>query len=299
MGVDSLSIVSMNSSRKGLFSLPPSHRTKYLQDILNNAEPEICFLPGDKGETRKDVVIGYQQYMTETNNASVILFKNQRIQMKNPKFNLNSIGPLPGISYEDIVCPFVEVETLAPNPKSVIKQFSAISWHYQMLEYAVSQGKQTQMSESLVIFAQRVALTTGNPVLICGEFPITFNEIMKIIREQNKFHKTGFLEDFQQHLGPQGFLPSMTNGATRELRHKFELEVFRCKAFEKKVSLKEEEVQVPDFFLASKELELKEPSLINFEHLTGRKVQMKALQKYCPTKTHMDIPVRPPRHHGG
>lgn len=299
MGVDALSIVSMNSSRKGLLSLSPSNRTSYLQNILENAEPDLCFLPGDKGETGKDVVIGYQQYMSPTNRETVLLYKAERIKMSSPSFSFNSFGELPLVSYENILCPLVNVETLAPNPKHVIKQFSAISWHYQMCDIALSKGQQMKMSESLVILARMVAMTTRQPVLVCGEFPVSFNEVMNIVKEQTKQNRADFLQGWQEELGPHGYLPSMTNGATRDMRHRFELKGFRCKALEKNVNIRAEEASIPDFFLASKELELKEPSLMNVEKLTGRKVQMKALLNHCPTRTEMKIPVREPRHHGG
>ncbi|XP_060569456.1 uncharacterized protein LOC132727882 [Ruditapes philippinarum] len=303
MGNDNLSIVSFNSSRKGLLTLSPDQRPSYLQRIFqsSNAKPDICFLPGDDKYAKLNAIRGYDQFTVPNSEDTVVLFDVNRVKMEKPKVSFNSFGQLPGLDFDKLVVPQVEVSTLQPY-KQVVKEFSMISWKYG---YFQSTGFSVEtLMESLITFSQRLAITTGKPVLIGGEMNIEYSTLMKIVKKLSTDQQEEFLANMQPVMCEQGFLPSMTKSSLRDIRHLFMMNVFQCKSTSSNGVIKTWEDRqrteiVPDCFIASKHLKLAEASLLDVEEVTGRQICMSLLQKHKPTQTSMEIPVRPPKHHGG
>jgi hypothetical protein len=271
MGNDNLSIVSFNSSRKGLLTLSPDQRPSYLQRIFqsSNAKPDICFLPGDDKYAKLHAIRGYDQFTVPNSEDTVFLFDVNRVKMEKPKVNFNSFGQLPGLDFDKLVVPQVEVSTLQPY-KQVVKEFSMISWKYG---YFQSTGISVEtLMESLITFSQRLAITTEKPVLIGGEMNIEYSTLMKIVKKLSTNQQEEFLANMQPVMSEQGFLPSMTKSSLRDIRHLFMMNVFQCKSNSSNGVIKTWEDRqrteiVPDCFIASKHLKLAEASLLDVEEV--------------------------------
>ncbi|XP_052815576.1 uncharacterized protein LOC128242457 [Mya arenaria] len=298
MGHDKLSIVSFNSSRKGLSSLPNAHRSPYLERILEASAPEICLLPGDDKAVSMNAVMGYGQYKVPSADGTVLLFDNNRVRMRSPNVSLNTFGPLPGLDMDNMVCPGVEILSLTPSVnKSVVKEFSMVTWKYTMS--TETKVKIETLAESLILFSQRLALSTGKPVLVGGELSIDHGSLKEIVGRLSKDGQEKFLTGVQPEMEKHGYLPSMTKGSLRDVRHLFMMNVFKCGSGTNGFVQKRNEELVSDCFIASKTLELTEAKLVDVEQVTGRQITMEMLRKHCPTETSVHIPQRPPKHHGG
>ncbi|XP_045197274.2 uncharacterized protein LOC123551996 [Mercenaria mercenaria] len=301
MGNDNLSIISFNSSRKGLLTLSDGQRPSYLQRLFESAEPDICFLPGDDKYANLNVIRGYGQYTIPNAEATVLLYDSNRVKMMEPKASLNSFGPLPGLDFNQMVVPQVEVSTLQPY-QQVVKEFSMVSWKHDFFQTATVEVK--TLVESIITFSQRLAITTGKPVLIGGEMNIDFTILNQIVNKLSNDNQEDFLSTMQSVMSEQGFLPSMTKSSLRDIRHLFMMKVFRCKSNSSNGVVKTWDDRkstevVADCFIASKHLQLAEASLLDVEKVTGRQICIPLLKTHKPTQTSMEIPVRPPRHHGG
>lgn len=305
MGNDKLSIVSFNSSRKGLMTLSPGQRPSYLQRLFESAEPDICFLPGDDKYAKLNVIRGYGQFTVPHNDDTVLLYNSNRVSMKEPQVSLNAFGYLPGLDFDQLVVP--QVEVTAPKPvNQIVKEFSMVSWKFDFFETASKKGLRAEtLLESIITFTQRLAWTTRKPVLIGGEMKIDFNILKKIVERLSHKENDQFLAELQPILEKVGYLPSMTEASSSDLRKLFMMKVFRCQPNNSTTIVNTWEQNnnrqevVSDCFIASKNLQLAEASLLDVEQVTGRQISMPLLQTYRPTQTHIDIPVRPPKHSGG
>jgi hypothetical protein len=272
MGNDNLSIVSFNSSRKGLQTLSSEQRPTYLQRLFqsSSAKPDICFLPGDDKYAKLNAISGYGQFTIPNSDDTVVLFDVNRVKMEKPKVSLNSFGVLPGLDFDKLVVPQVEVSTLQPYQR-VVKEFSMISWKYG---YFQSTGISVEtLMESLITFSQRLAITTGKPVLIGGEMNIEYSSLVKIVKKLSTDQQEEFLTNMQPVMSEQGFLPSMTKSSLRDIRHLFMMNVFKCKSNSSNGVIRTWEDRqrsevVPDCFIASKHLKLAEASLLDVEEVT-------------------------------
>jgi len=320
MGHDKLSIISMNSARRGLSTLPGNERSSYLERILDSASPDICFLPGDDKALKMNLVIGYKQYNVPSADGTVLLYDTKRIAVEAPQFNPCSFGQLPGLDYDQMVCPSVKVFSDQPGKgERVVKEFNLITWKYSL--FVENKVGPERMSESLVRFSQKVALSTQKPVLIGGEMRIDQQMLQQIVNKLCKEGDQMFLNGVEENLDmkERGYLPSMTKASFRPVRHLFMMKVFRCSTGPLNRSAHQSVVQtwdsgfVPDCFIASKELELTEASLLDLDNVTGRHIKLetkpapkKAKQQqktkerigdYCPTQTSYVAPqtVFPPQ----
>lgn len=276
--------------------------SNYLGHILNGAQPDICFLPGDdKCLKYSGCVNGYGQYLVPTLDGTVLLYSS-RVEVKKPDISFGTFGPLPGIDFDKMVCPQVAIRAAAPM-NHIVKEFNLITWNHTL--YTESKTDIGTLSESIILFAQRLSIQTGRCVLIGGEMTIEFTTLEDIVKKLSTEQKELFLSNIQPEMSQLGYLPSMTNATFRGLRHLFEMKVFRCNANEvTKSKTRISNVRnnnVADCFIASKELELTEAKLVDVEQATARCIKMcpPALKEHAPTKTEMVITPRPPRHSGG
>ncbi|XP_052805804.1 uncharacterized protein LOC128235109 [Mya arenaria] len=298
MGQDHLSLMSFNSSRRGLCSLPTSQRSPYLEKIIVASAPDICLLPGDEKAVSMNAVKGYGQYKVQSNDGLVMLYNNTRVRINSPHVSLNSFGPLPGLDMDSMVCPGVEVLSLTPSGnKSVIKEFSMVTWKYTMVTEAKVQIE--TLAESLILFSQCLAWSTGKPVLVGGELTIDHGSLKQIVGKLCKEGQETFLSGVQPEMGKLGYLPSMTKGSLRDQRHLFMMNVYKCSSGTNGFVQARNEALVADCFIASKALELTQAKLVDVEQVTGRQIKLEMLRKHCPTETSVHIPQRPPRHNGG
>ncbi|XP_052804761.1 uncharacterized protein LOC128234536 [Mya arenaria] len=309
MGRDNLSIVSFNSSRRGLNSLRTSERSPYLERIIEGSSPDICLLPGDDKAMTMNAVRGYGQYYVPSADGTVLLYDSNRIRMNEQQVNVNGFGPLPELDTYKMVLPSVQVLSLMPsNDRSVVKEFSLVSWKYTM--FSQSRDK-TRTLESLIVFCQWLALSTEKAVFIGGEMAIDYDTIVKITKNLSQKGRERYVSDAQSEMVDHAFLPSMTKATVRDRRHLFEMNVYKCKS---DPVLSSNEPQA-DCFISSKILELSEAKLVDVEKVCSRQCkletlvdvekvsskqcELETLRKICPTATTMTIPQRPPRHHGG
>ncbi|XP_052804760.1 uncharacterized protein LOC128234535 [Mya arenaria] len=288
MGRANLSIVSFNSSRRGLNSLKTSERSTYLKSIFEGSSPDSCLLPGDDKAMSMNAVVGYGQYQVISADGTVLLYDNKRISMSEPQVSLNSFGPLPELYTYKMVCPSVQVL----DGRSVVKEFSLVSWKYTMF---TESKERTRTLESTIVFSQRLAFSTGKPVFIGGEMAIDCETIQTITTNLSQKGKERFLSDAQSEMVEHAFLPSTTSATFRDRRHLFELKLYRCKSGPMLSSSGSQ----PDCFISSKILELSEAKLVDVEKVCSRQCKLETLRKICPTETTVTIPQRPPRHQGG
>ncbi|XP_045197391.2 uncharacterized protein LOC123552067 [Mercenaria mercenaria] len=299
---DNISIISLNSSRKGLLAMPQDDQVNYLNSIFENAPPDICFLPGDDKMAKLNVIRGYKQFTIPNAKDTVLLYDTSRITMKKPNVSFNSFGPMPGLDFNKMVVPQVEVFTLKPCQR-VVKEFSIVSWTFDFFETAPVQPE--TLVESIIIFAQQLAKITRIPVLIGGEMSIDHRKLNEIVKKVSKDSQEEFLASIHPEMSENEYLPSMTKASSRNQRHLFMMNVYRCEAngangsVEQSVGGNTSDQVVADCFIASKTLHLTEPTFLDFNEVTGRKIRMESLQKYKPTQSSMEIPVRPPKHNGG
>jgi hypothetical protein len=189
--------------------------------------------------------------------------------MTNPKVNLSTLGPIPGLDLNQMVVPDVEVSSLQPI-KTPVKTFNMVSWRYDFFETACERVTVEKWVEGIITFSQRLAWTTQKPVIIGGEMKVEFNMLMKIVKKLSSDSQKGFLENMQPIMGEMGYLPSMSKSSLTNVRHLFMMNVFRCDT-----SKHQEIVQtwdgtpevVADCFIASKNLELAEATLLDVEQV--------------------------------
>ena len=210
--------------------------------------------------------------------------------MERPDISFSTFGDLKGLDIDKLVSPMVQIRSLKPT-KSVVKEFVMVSWERDLFSFEINQD--FTVLKNLVIFSQRFASASYKPVFIGGEIPLSFENVNSIVKECSKDAKFEFMCKAQEDLGPRGYLPSMTSGSTTSLRHKFMLEVFRCRS-----NLTHSE-PVADCFIASKELQVAEATILNVENVLGKQIKMETLKKCAPVQTEIKYENRPPRHYGG
>lgn len=265
---DKLTIINFNSQKKGLYSISPDDRSTYLSSVLEQEEPGICFLPGDDKRARLNAVRGYGQFTTPNADDTVLLYDTNKVEMKQPQVNLNSlVGDLAGLDLNQMVCPQVEVSSLRPC-KSVVKEFSIVSWAYKLFEER-SVRMETR-AESIITFAQRLSVKTEKPVIISGEMNIDSTILDRIVKTRCSEMQKLFLGEIEPDMIEAGFLPSNMKTATLEFRHLFMMKVFRCSS---STIIKTRERQaVADCFIASKQLDLAEAKLLHVEQVSEHSI---------------------------
>lgn len=270
---DKLTIINFNSQKKGLYSMPPDERSTYLSSVLEKEEPGICFLPGDDKRAGLNAVRGYGQYTIPNAEDTVLLYDTNKVQMKQPGVDLNSlVGDLSGLDLNQMVCPQVVVSSLKPYT-AVVKEFNIVSWAYQLFE-----GKSVRMetrAESIVIFSQRLSVKTGKPVIISGEMNIDAAILDSIVKTRCTEMQKLFLGAIKPDMTEAGFLPSNMKTAATEFRHLFMMKVFRCSS-NTTVQTRERQA-VADCFIASKQLDLVETTLLDVEQVSGHVIDFMAI----------------------
>ncbi|KAL4237079.1 hypothetical protein ACF0H5_005463 [Mactra antiquata] len=297
---DKLSIVSFNSQRKGLQSLSGTDRPSYYRELFENVQPDVCFLPGDDEYKSMVAVTGYKQYLKPESDDTVLLYDSNTVEMKQPQLSLETLtGDLPLLDVQQLVVPDVTVSSLEPYTR-VVKEFNLISWRFDYLQRFNSfDGSQNRAVQSLVTFSQRLSDITRKPVLIGGELNMSFSELENIVKELSKNGHQEYLDGVQPFTSAMGYTRPISNTALRDQRHLFMMDVIKCSHSGLNGIVKTwDSTMVADCFIASKQLQLAEAKLVDIEKVIGRKVCV-PLTTYRPTQTHIDIPVRPPRHHGG
>ncbi|KAH3738729.1 uncharacterized protein LOC127850261 [Dreissena polymorpha] len=326
MGRDNLSIVSLNSARRGFESLKETHRTPYLERILQSSTPDICFLPGDDKAIGPNAVVGYQQFPAPSGDGTVLLYNYKRMTLRQPEVDMyNVIQPLKGLDPLKLVCPIVEV--YAPGENRVVREFSMISWKYTLFKNC--REEPTSLAESIILFAQRLAQMTKRPLLIGGEMPFDHGTLQNIVKKISHDNQEQFIMDISPEMKEDGYLTSNIKSSQLSQRHLFIMKVYRCStSFTKPQEIVQTWNAGPpnaDCFIASKALELTEAQLLDVEPVIGRKVEMiniantdcqsntetevkqpthrtscsTAQHVYRPTSTTMTVQARPPKHSNG
>ena len=318
-GDDTLSIMSFNSSRKGLYSMSRDRGSMFMDKILNGASPDICFLPGDDKTVKySGAVQGYCEYRTCSEDGTALLYSTKTVQMNKPQFCFDSFGVFRSLDLNKLVCP--QVDVLGPT-NNIVKQFNLITWQYtlyginEQIEQTKSREERLNLTESLIMFSQRLAMQTGQGVLISGEMAIDSQSLSALVKKLCKDGQDFFLSEIQPEMAKHAYLPSMTKASFRDVRHLFMMNVFKCKSssvFNGSVNTWNE--QMAECFIASKSLELSDASMVDVdEAIAGRHIKLCPSTKpvygpprpktdhTCPSpiKTEMKIPPRQPRHHGG
>lgn len=297
-----ISIYSFNSARKGFCSMSLRESSKYLRYILNDAQPDICLLPGDsKALKYSGCENRYRQYGVPTLDGTVLLYSS-RVDVNKPDINFTTFRPLPGIDFDKLVCPRVAIR--APAPLShIVKEFNIVTWKHTL--YTESKIDVRAPTESIILFGQQLAIETERGVFICGEMTVDAMTVQPIVKKLNENQRELFLSALTQDRPQVGYLPNMMSALFRAKRHLFEMKVFKCdaRAVNESNSAKMNNLNnnEADCFIASKDLELTKAELVNVEDCTARSIKMcpPPLKEHAPTKTQLIIAPRPPRHHGG
>ncbi|KAL4231512.1 hypothetical protein ACF0H5_009092 [Mactra antiquata] len=313
---DKLSIVSLNSQRRGLQTMGGGDRPSYYQALFEKFEPGICFMPGDDKQAKLNAVVGYRQFLIPDTDGTALLYDAQKVEMKQQDTSVSSIaGGLRQFDLQEMVVPTVKVWTPAPA-KTVVKEFNMVSWKFDYFQ-RFSEGNLTTAVESLIEFSQRLCHQTQRPILIGGEMNMIYDDLNAIVKKFNHNGKKLFLNGVEPAMSEFGYTQSMANTSLRDQRHKFMMNVIKCNPGRLNDTIKARPhystENVADCFIASKELKLDDASLLDIDSVIGRTVnvsvpretplpacgQKTPMQTYRPTYTSMDLPARPPRHHGG
>lgn len=296
MGYDTdvLNIISMNASgRKG--RMYNDYRKDKLRNLVENERPDIMFLPGDNpGDTFTQT--SYQQLLDTTNNETVLLYDSTRLRIRQ-----QPTGPdikIPNCDFDKVLSPMVDVCSPAPASQ-IVKQFICVSWHWELT--MEERGSQViyENGKQFMMYAQFLAWFTGTEVLIGGDFNLPMDTIMGLITEHNKMVEAG-IDSIKPLFQQLGYMDCMTENIHRPVRRLRQLKLHTCKCQEK--------ISDCNFFVASKEMQLRETKYAKLESLTYRSagLQLKtstSTPTYRPeptyTKTEMYIPPRPPKNHGG
>ena len=291
---DSLRIIGMNATgRKG--RMYNDFRRANLRNLIENERPDILFLPGDNLDPDTFTQTSYQRLLDPTYNQTVLLYDSTRLRIKqhtiDPQFRI------PNSELNNVLAPMVDITSPAPA-QSIVKQFICVSWHQQLT--VIERGSQVlyEFGKSVMMFAQFLAWFTGNEVFIGGDFNLQLDVVRSLITEHNKMVLDG-IDSMKPLFQNLGYMDCMTETIHRPERRLRQLKIHSCKSAEK--------TRDPDFFVASKEMQLRETKKVQFEDLSLRssqlQLQTRPKEDYCPeptyTKTEMYIPPRPPKHHGG
>ena len=302
MGYD-IKIISMNLSKAG------RQHESYLRQLLDGEKPDLCLLPGDNNDMKNCVVSGYEQYLTQGNEQTVLLYNPNRLKLKWSPVSINQYQPLPGTDFDTLVCPEAEVEL---GPYREQKRFSILTWHFSLTR-EIKIDRRTQ-AENIIRLSQTISMTRQIPTLIGGDFNLDLCSMQKIVKHVSSGGQQDFINQATQSgMFPKDtWLPSMVNGTLRPQRHLIAMQVFACKQSSSIVAEYGYQQQ-SDFFVASKSLVLKEPTLVDFGSAIGKRTNVEKFVTeepkpkpavngttcYAPTKTILSTEPRPPKHSGG
>ena len=313
MGYD-INIISMNLSKAG-------YRKSYLRQLLDGENPDLCLLPGDNDDLKKSAICEYEQYFTQGNEQTVLLYKPNQIRLKWSPVNVNNYQQLPGTNFDLLVCPEAEVEL---GPYKEPKRFSILTWHFSLTrEFNINR---TTQAENIIRLSQAISVVRNIPTLIGGDFNMDVASMKKIVKHLSSEAQQGFIKQATESgmFPQQTWLPSMVNGTLTPHRHLIAMQVFACEQQHSSIvaqyGVQNGYQQDSDFFVASKSLVLRDPTLVDFGSATGRKTKVEKceetktkpavnggtscytptyVQNYAPTKTIMSTEPRPPKHSGG
>lgn len=301
MGFD-IKIISMNLSKAG------RQNESYLRQLLDGEKPDLCLLPGDNNDIKNCVVCGYEQYLTQGNEQTVLLYNSKRLKLKWSPVSVNQYQQLPGTNFDDLVCPEAEVQL---GPYKEPKRFSILTWHFSLTR-ETRINRRTQ-AENIIRLSQNISRNREIPMFIGGDFNLDLVSMQELVKHVSSEGKQALNQQAtESELFPEEtWLPSMKNGTLRPLRHLIAMEVFACKP--SSIVAEYGSQQQFDFFVASKVLELEETALVDFGCATGKttrvdscitqkpkpKLTVNGTSCYMPTKTIMSTEPRPPKHFGG
>lgn len=299
MGFENLKIISMNLSKAGC------QQKSYLRKLLDGEKPDLCLLPGDNGDNGMCLVGGYEQYLTQGNEQTVLLYNPSRLKLNRSTVSVNQYTPLPGINFDLLVCPEAEVEL---GPYKEPQRFSILTWHFSLTRENTTDGR--TLAENIVRLSQNISMVRQIPTFIGGDFNIDVQSMQKIVKHLSSEGTQSFIQQATNTgLFPKDtWLPSMVNGTLRPQRHLIAMNIYSCKQDSSVVM--QYQSQQHDFFVASKALVLEDTALVDFGSATGKrtKVDKCFLEEpkttvngtgYIPTKTTMSTQPRPPKHSGG
>ena len=291
---DRLNIISMNSlGRKG--SHYQSFRKPIWEQVIGDAEPDILFLPGDQPDMKSTILSEYKQANVTHNNDTVLLYDTKRLRLKSP--GASGLLPslvIPEVDNNKMAYPLVDI--LAPKPtQHVVKKFQIVTWHYELTR--ATSEELYRFALRYVWLAQYLAFVSGVEVLIAGDFNLPLGTANDLVKQHNKLIQ-GDINNVKPFFREMGYLDEMTDNVLRPERRLRQLELHECEA--------KPNISDPEYFVASKEMQLcKTETLENFQQSVRRasisicNAQCPVEQSYCPTKTQMCIPSRPPRQNGG
>lgn len=265
MGIDNLMLASFNPCGEKLNALPPRDRSLYLSETLEAADTDICFLPGDDKNTGMFAVSGYKQFLAPGASGSVLLYKSDRMHMKQQNVELGAFCHLAGLDYTKLIVPYVEIFSPLPH-QTIVKEFSIVAWGYDLFQN--SSVRPETLVESLVAFSQNIAIATKKPVIICGEIKVRYDNLVKIVKKMSTDAQEKFLSANNPIMADYGYLPSMTKASLKEIRHLFMMKVIKCKSDEFQQTNGTDSRVVADCFIASKALNLCDASLVNVEKVS-------------------------------
>lgn len=300
MGYDNMKIVSMNLTKAG------RKNESYLRQLLDGEQPDLCLLPGDNDDMKKTMVCGYEQYLNQGNDQTVLLYNPKRLKLKWSPVSVNQYPQLPGINFDSLVCPEAEVEL---GPYKEPRRFSVLTWHFELTQNGIDRRTQ---AENIIRLSQSIAMTRQIPIFIGGDFNIDLNSIQNIVKKLSSDCKQALNENATNSgFYPKNvWLPSMVSGSLWEQKHLISMNVHTCKQNPSVVATYSSQQQ-SDFFVASKALMLEETSLVDLGCATGKRAKVERCEVeqspqigngsscYTPTKTTMKTQPRPPKHSGG
>ncbi|KAK3603334.1 hypothetical protein CHS0354_025942 [Potamilus streckersoni] len=287
------------------------NRFSFLERLVHQHQPTVLLLddPYDGDSFRSVIFRKYEKVQSDMNENIVMLYDKDRVsaqKQRDLKPNFQYLNP------DNIVIPNIEI--LSPLPiQTVINRFACVTWSEATI---YEENRRNAWMEELISYSQHIAMTRNLPILMGGDFKFPIPELKKLVNTRNKSVFSDLREKTQPMFDEIGI--GLASQVDYQLgRHK------------RLLTMKVHEVQGTmsrnDCFIASQELRLRDPSFISIEELWSTAIYMygeKECQggrpeeisnqttmnghyhqerptQFCPTKTDIYVPPRPPKHHGG
>ncbi|XP_061164380.1 uncharacterized protein LOC133173411 [Saccostrea echinata] len=283
---DCLRIVSINAAGR-------NGRKFVFQHLIEQEKPEIVFLPGDNSGLDTLAQTRYQYLLDPAFKEPVFLYDSTRLKVNQLPVRPQSSRHV--CDFDKVLAPLIDINSPAPA-QNIVKQFICVNWHWKLSENGGSQVLY-ENRRMYMMFVQNLAYFTGKEVLIGGDFNLPESKIKELIEEHNSLIQHG-IDSIKPQFQKFGYMFCMTEEILRSERRLLQLKLHKTNN-----SISTE----TNYFVASKEMQLFETRHEKIENISYRytRLQLHARVEtdYHPeptyTKTHIYIPQRPPKHHGG
>ncbi|KAK3603330.1 hypothetical protein CHS0354_025937 [Potamilus streckersoni] len=313
MSIDNLKIINIQGIDTNFTRFDIDSRFSLMERLVALHEPTILLLddPYDGNLFKASIFQKYETVTSDINQNIVMLYDANRVSATKQR----DIRPdVQYLNFDNIVIPNFEV--LSPQPmQEVINRFACLTWTGANIYE--EENKRKSYIEQLISLSQAIAMTRNLPILMGGDFKFPISELKKLVNSRNQSAFSSLREDTQPMFEQFGIgLASQVDYQLGRPKRLLTMKVHEIPRHNGTISKN-------DCFVASQELRLRAPSFINIDELWSTAIYLRGEKEcnggkplsnqttmnghcerpspaqFCPTKTDIYVPQRPPRHHGG